>query len=62
MDVATRAGSNGVLLDTFDKAGPGVRTIVTAADLGRWVANAHAAALLVAVAGKLTAGDMAFAC
>jgi uncharacterized protein (UPF0264 family) len=60
VDVAARAGATGVLLDTSDKSGPGLRELMTAVALARWVARAHEAGLLVALAGKLTADDLAF--
>ena len=60
VDVAARAGATGVLLDTADKSGPGLRGLMTPTALARWVAEAHDAGLLVAVAGKLTADDLAF--
>jgi uncharacterized protein (UPF0264 family) len=53
-------GAEGVLLDTMDKSGPGLRGLVTAHALAAWVARAHEAGLLVALAGKLTADDLAF--
>ena len=58
---AARAGVTGVLLDTADKSGPGLRDLMTATVLAQWVAEAHNAGLLVAVAGKLTADDLGFA-
>ena len=58
VDAATNAGAAGVLLDTADKSGPGLRTLITAARLRAWVAAAHEADLLVALAGKLTADDL----
>jgi uncharacterized protein (UPF0264 family) len=60
INVAARAGAVGVLLDTADKSGPGLRALMTPAVLGRWVAEAHDAGLLVALAGRLTAEDVAF--
>jgi len=60
VDVAARAGATGVLLDTADKTGPGLRGLMTPSALVRWVAEAHEAGLLVALAGKLTAEDLAF--
>jgi len=60
IDVAARAGATGVLLDTADKSGPGLRGLMTPRTLARWVAEAHDAGLLVALAGKLTADDLAF--
>jgi hypothetical protein len=60
-EVAARAGARGVLLDTADKEGPGLRGLVAPAALARWVAGAHEAGLFVALAGRLTADDLAFA-
>jgi (5-formylfuran-3-yl)methyl phosphate synthase len=60
VDVAARAGAIGLLLDTADKSGPGLRELMTATALAHWVAQAHEAGLLVALAGKLTADDLAF--
>ena len=60
IDVAVRAGATGVLLDTAEKAGPGLRELITPAALAGWVDAAHDAGLLVALAGKLTAEDLAF--
>jgi uncharacterized protein (UPF0264 family) len=60
IDVAARAGATGVLLDTAGKAGPGLRGLLAPAALARWVGAAHDAGLLAALAGKLTADDLAF--
>lgn len=60
IDAAARAGAAGVLLDTADKSGPGLRALMARDALSQWVAAAHGANLLVAVAGKLTIEDMAF--
>jgi len=57
---ASRGGAEGVLVDTADKRGPGLRQLVTQATLSRWVADAHDAGLFIAAAGKLTADDLAF--
>jgi (5-formylfuran-3-yl)methyl phosphate synthase len=59
VDVAARAGGIGVLLDTADKSGPGLRELMTPTALARFVAQAHEAGLVVALAGKLTADDLA---
>jgi len=58
-DVAARSGARGVLLDTADKTGPGLRALAGPAALARWVARAHDCGLLVALAGKLTVDDVA---
>jgi uncharacterized protein (UPF0264 family) len=55
-----RAGARGVLLDTADKTGPGLRALVRPAPLRDWVRHAREAGLLVALAGKLTADDLPF--
>jgi uncharacterized protein (UPF0264 family) len=60
VDAAARAGAAGVLLDTADKSAPGLRAIMTPTALAHWVAAAHAAGLLVALAGRLAAEDLAF--
>jgi (5-formylfuran-3-yl)methyl phosphate synthase len=60
IDLAARAGATGVLLDTAGKSGPGLRALIAPTALARWVAEAHEAGLLVALAGKLTADDLAF--
>ena len=56
-----RAGAAGMLLDTADKRGPGLRQLMTLSMLADVIADAHDAGLLVAVAGKLTANDLPFA-
>jgi uncharacterized protein (UPF0264 family) len=58
VDVAAQAGAIGILLDTADKSGPGLRGLVTPPALAAWVASARQAGLLVALAGKLTADDL----
>jgi uncharacterized protein (UPF0264 family) len=60
LDVAARAGASGVLLDTADKSGPGLRALVAPDALSAWVARAHQRGLLVALAGKLAADDVPF--
>jgi uncharacterized protein (UPF0264 family) len=53
-------GAKGVLLDTADKRGPGLRELVAPDTLAAWVASAHYAGLLVALAGKLSTDDLVF--
>ena len=60
-EAAVRAGAAGVLMDTADKHGPGLRDLVSQDELSAWIADAHEAGLLVAVAGKLQADDLRFA-
>jgi uncharacterized protein (UPF0264 family) len=61
LPLAVRAGARGLLMDTADKSGPGLRGLMTPERLARWVAEAHAAEAFVALAGKLSADDLAFA-
>jgi (5-formylfuran-3-yl)methyl phosphate synthase len=60
LELAARVGAKGVLLDTADKHGPGLRDLVAERALAKWVTEAHEAGLFVALAGKLTAGDLTF--
>jgi len=60
VEVAARAAAAGLLLDTVDKCGPGLRGLIAPDALAAWVAEAHEAGLLVALAGKLTADDLPF--
>ena len=59
--VAAHAGAAGLLVDTAEKGGAGLRALVPPRVLAAWVADAQAAGLLVAVAGQLTADDLSFA-
>jgi len=59
--VAADAGATGILIDTTDKGGPGVRSLVSTETLAAWIATAHDAGLIVSVAGKLTSEDLAWA-
>jgi (5-formylfuran-3-yl)methyl phosphate synthase len=59
--VAAHAGATGVLIDTIDKGGPGLRSLIATDALTTWIAAAHDARLLVSVAGKLTSDDLAWA-
>jgi uncharacterized protein (UPF0264 family) len=60
VEAAARNGATGVLIDTADKNGPGLRQLVARATLCRWVDHAHDAGLFIAVAGKLIADDLQF--
>jgi uncharacterized protein (UPF0264 family) len=60
-DIAAEAGARGILLDTARKEGPGLAALWDRATLARWVARARGNGLLVALAGKLGADDLAFA-
>ena len=57
--LARAAGAVGVLLDTSDKQGPGLLGLWSPDRLAAWVTRAREAGLLVALAGKLEAGDLA---
>jgi len=57
---AARAGAEGLLLDTADKSGPGLRDLMEAAALAAFVSSVREAGLFVALAGRLTAGDLPF--
>jgi len=58
VNVAVQTGASGVLVDTAHKGGPGLLQFASRAMLRSWVAQAHDAGLTIALAGKLTAGDL----
>lgn len=58
IEVATRVGATGVLLDTADKARPGLLDALDRRALGHWIASAREAGLTAAVAGRLSADDL----
>jgi hypothetical protein len=60
VEVAARAGAEGMLLDTACKTGPGLRDLVASEALAMLVARLHERGLFVALAGRLTAGDLPF--
>ena len=57
---AADTGAAGVLLDTADKVGPGLCSLWSRDALERWTASARRAGLLVAMAGRLSADDIAW--
>ena len=57
---AARAGAEGLLLDTADKSGPGLRNLMEPAALAAFVSSVREAGLFVALAGRLTTGDLPF--
>jgi len=57
--VAAAVGARGVLLDTADKSGPGLLGWYAPDALAAWTREAHAAGLLVALAGKLNIENVA---
>jgi len=61
LDAASSAGASGVLVDTADKSGPGLRSLIDGDTLARWISRAHDAGLTVAVAGKLVLDDLEWA-
>jgi uncharacterized protein (UPF0264 family) len=58
LDVAARNGARGLLLDTADKRGGGLSTLYSPRQLALLVADAHAAGLFMALAGRLEAEDL----
>jgi len=60
VDIAACAGARGVLLDTADKNGYGLRALIDRDTLRAFVARAHANGLSAALAGRLTADDLPF--
>ena len=58
-DAAARGGAAGVLIDTADKAGPGLLQLSPPAALRRYVSAAHDRGLSIAMAGKLSSADLA---
>jgi len=55
---AVASGAATLLVDTFDKQGPGLFGVASAADLDRWLEQAHADGVALAVAGRLSAADV----
>ncbi len=55
---ASAAGVAGVLVDTYDKDGPGLMDNWSAASLASWTSLAKRAGLLVGVAGRLVSRDV----
>lgn len=60
VDLAAHAGAEGVLVDTAQKHGPGLRELLPSAALAAWARRARDAGLLVAMAGRLAARDLAW--
>jgi hypothetical protein len=56
--LADRSGAAGVLIDTCDKCGPGLTTLMTADSLRTFVTRARGSGRIVAVAGSLTIEDL----
>jgi uncharacterized protein (UPF0264 family)/aspartokinase-like uncharacterized kinase len=60
VNVAARAGAAGLLIDTHDKYGGGLRRLIGSSALAALVERAHGAGLMVALAGKLTLEDLPY--
>lgn len=60
IEVAATTGAAGVLLDTANKNGSGLRHLFSPSALAAWVAQAHDARLLVALAGQLRLDDLGY--
>lgn len=58
IDAAAAGGCSAVLVDTFDKSGPGLLGARSAASIADWVRRAHAAGLQIALAGRIAAGEV----
>lgn len=56
---AIGAGAHAMLIDTFDKQGPGLFATVPPRAVGAWIRAADAAGLALAIAGRLAAADVA---
>jgi (5-formylfuran-3-yl)methyl phosphate synthase len=59
IDAAAAAGATAILIDTFSKSAPGLVAVAGLDVVASWVARAHASGLAVALAGRLTAADVA---
>ncbi|MGH7537376.1 MAG: (5-formylfuran-3-yl)methyl phosphate synthase, partial [Gemmatimonadales bacterium] len=57
VEIASRVGAAGVLLDTALKGGGGLFDLVAPETVGDWVDAAHAAGLTAGLAGSLSASD-----
>lgn len=60
-EAAAACGASTLLIDTCDKSGPGLFERHPPARVAEWVARAHAAGMLVALAGRLTPDAAALA-
>lgn len=58
VEPAARSGAAGLLVDTLDKHGPGLRDLMAPAALTALAAQAHDTGLFVAFAGRLTIDDL----
>jgi uncharacterized protein (UPF0264 family) len=58
IDAAAATGCRGVLIDTYSKSSGTLLTSVTTHQLKAWTAQTHEANLFLALAGRLSAGDL----
>jgi uncharacterized protein (UPF0264 family) len=58
IDAACVTGAAGLLIDTADKAGPGLLALVSPEMVRAWVREASSAGLLTAIAGRLSHDDV----
>ncbi len=61
LTAAAAAGARTVLIDTFDKSGPGLFGAIGQTELAGWVSQARNRGLGVAIAGKLTEAEVSLA-
>jgi uncharacterized protein (UPF0264 family) len=57
-DVCARAGAAGVMLDTIDKQGSALPSLLDAHALAAWVQHAHGLGLTTGLAGRLSSRDL----
>lgn len=58
IDAAAASGASTVLVDTFDKSGPGIVELAGLEGLAGWIAAAAARGLRAAIAGRLQDADL----
>jgi uncharacterized protein (UPF0264 family) len=58
IDIACHTGATGILLDTANKSGPGLLSLLPSEALRQWVHEASSSGLLVAIAGRLSHDDV----
>ena len=62
VDLAVAGKVSGLLLDTADKAGPGLFGLLSEPQIGAWVHRVQSAGMFAALAGQVEATDMARIC
>ena len=58
LEAAIAAGASTVLVDTFDKRGPGLFAVVTPERIRAWIARSAAGGVALALAGRLSAAEV----